>query len=281
MVNISFDKKFFNIKDTLYCGQVFRFREYKEGYLVFSQDKCAYLFDFDENTVICCNDGDKEYFENYFDLARDYSVIYEKALSLGVDLLTESAEYGKGIRILNQDIMETLFSFIISQNNNIPRIKATIEKMCLTLGDEKTFMGEKYFTFPTVEKLASCPIEQLREFGLGYRAEYILRLAKDIINGLNILEFKNLDTVELKTRLLSIYGVGRKVCDCVSLFGFHKSDSFPVDTWISKVYKEDLGGELTDPIKISDYLVDLFGENSGYIQQYLFYYKREREKLKK
>ena len=275
MQNLVFDSEFFNITDTLECGQVFRFTPYKKGYKVFSSDKCAYVYTENAQTVIRCNDGDSEYFTNYFDTLRDYSQIYNSALSHGISVLVTSAKLGKGIRILNQNPTEALFSFIVSQNNNIPRIKGIIEKLCANLGDKKSFDGEEYFAFPTTKKMASVPLEFYQSIGLGYRAEYIKRLADDIENKKILIdELSKLDPENLAIALISIHGVGPKVCDCVTLFGFHKSDSFPVDTWIEKVYREDFFGKQTDRAKISKELKDKFGQNAGYFQQYLFYYKR-------
>ncbi|MBQ8426751.1 MAG: 8-oxoguanine DNA glycosylase [Clostridia bacterium] len=277
IIKIEFDSEFFNVKDTLECGQVFRFIPYKLGYKVFTLNKCCYCYNTDNLAVIECLDKDVEYFKNYFDLSRDYSAIYNSALK-ETDILSKSAKLGMGIRLLNQDPAETLFSFIVSQNNNIPRIKGIIEKLCASLGEKSTQFNDTYYTFPTISRMAKENEEFYKSIGLGYRAEYIRRLAVDIANGLNLADFVTLDTPSLKRRLLGIFGVGPKVADCVLLFGFKRSDSFPVDTWIEKVYKENFKGELKNREKISKYFTDRFKENSGYYQQYLFYYKRSLEK---
>ncbi len=278
MKKIIFPSEYFNIKDTLECGQVFRFRPFEKGFLVFSLDKCAYCYQENDNTVIECKDNDESYFYNYFDLNRDYSSIYSDALNKGVDILISSAKKGKGIRILNQDPVETLFSFIISQNNNIPRIKGIIEKLCFYLGEKKEFNNFTYFAFPTTEKMSEKSADFYKGLSLGYRAEYIYKLSLEIVNGLDILAFKGLSTAELKKALIKIYGVGPKVADCVTLFGFHRADSFPVDTWIDKVYHENFNGTLKDRVKITEWFLNEFKENAGYFQQYLFHYKRIKEK---
>ena len=275
MKEIKVNSEFFDIESTLTCGQVFRFRPFKSGYILFSKDKACYLYKEKDTSVIVCEEDSKDYFYNYFDLETDYSVINNKAKSYGIDALTDAAEFGKGIRILKQDSEETLFSFIISQNNFIPRIKNTIEKLCENYGEEKTFLGEKYFSFPTAEKLSEIKKEEYKNMGFGYRDEYFVSVS-DKLSGSDFIEkAKTLSAPELKKSLLSLKGVGNKVCDCVMLFGFNKSSSFPVDTWIYKVYKEDMGGTLTDRKKISEYFVSLFKENAGLYQQYLFYYKRK------
>ena len=121
-------------------------------------------------------------------------------------------------------------------------------------------------------------LEFFKSTGLGYRAEYLKRLADNFTAEFPEKDLGLLPTKELKSRLVALYGVGPKVADCVSLFGFHRADSFPVDTWIEKVYREDFNGTLTDRAKIAEECVKKFGENAGYFQQYLFYFKRSLEK---
>ncbi len=277
MEKIVIKEEFFNIGDTLNCGQVFRFYSYKDGYKIISKDKCAYSYNKDGFCTIICEDCDVEYFSNYFDIDKDYSLIYKNAVKEG-GIIEKSANLGKGIRILKQDSIETFFSFIVSQNNNIPKIKSTIEKLCKGLGEKKSFLDEEYYSFPTIEKMANASLDFYKEIGLGYRAQYVKGLAQKIANGFDVYSLKDLPVIELKKELLNIKGVGEKVCDCVAFFGFNKTDSFPVDTWIEKVYREDFDGKLTDRKKISIYFTDRFKENSGYIQQYLFHYKRNLEK---
>ena len=277
MKKIVFDSQNFNILDTLECGQTFRFLPYKKGYKVFSATKCAYAYNEKNTAVIECEDNDYDYFFKYFDLGRDYNIINERAKDLGVEIITKSAELGKGIRLLNQDLFEAAVSFIISQNNNIPRIKSIVEKLCFSLGERKSFLDEEYYTFPTSKEMSKKDIDFYKSIGLGYRAEYVKNFACLVEGGLDLKSLFSLDTKSLKSRLLSIRGIGPKVADCITLFGYKKSDSFPVDTWIEKVYKEDLGGRLSDPKKIADELSKRFNSDAGYIQQYLFYYKRSLE----
>lgn len=283
MKQIFFSSDYFNIKDTLECGQIFRFKPFDKGFLVMSKNKCAYVYSQDKFTIIECENTDQEYFYNFFDLDRNYKAICDSAKAQNVKILTDAVAVGKGIRILNQDKKEMLFSFIISQNNNIPRIKSIIEKLCTSLGEKKAFNGIEYFAFPTAKKMAEMGEDFYLSLGLGYRAKYIKSLADSIANGLNVESFSGLDTELLKLKLQTILGVGPKVADCVALFSYHRSDSFPVDTWIEKVYRQDFLGTLKDRKKIAEYFVKTFKENSGYYQQYLFYYKRsiEKQELKK
>lgn len=248
--------------------------------MVFSVDKVAYCRNEGKNAVVESDDCD--YFYNFFDFDRDYSKIVKAAENEKIDALTIAAREGKGIRILNQDSFEALFSFMVSQNNNIPRIKKIIEKTCEEAGENRrvVFDGQEvtFNTFPSIERLSAKKEDFFKQAGYGYRSSFVQGFVDAVKSGLNLEEYKKLPTEDLRKKLLKIRGVGEKVADCALLFGFHRSDSFPVDTWIEKVYVEDLNGKEKDRKKIASELVDRFKENSGYYQQYLFYRKRSLSK---
>lgn len=270
---ITYESKFFNPADTLECGQVFRFESYKKGYKVISGDKACYVYSDGLTTFI--ESDDSQYFYNYFDLGRDYGAIIEKMESFNLPVLNRAAHSAKGLRLLNQDPEEMIFSFIISQNNNIPRIKKIINAICAELGEQREFMGEKYYAFPTAKKMAEKDAAFYKGLGAGYRDKFLAETAYRIERE-GTDQLKNLPSDALRKQLLTYKGIGGKVADCISLFGFKKTDSFPVDTWIEKLYREDFGGTLTDRDKICAYFKNLFGEYSGYVQQYLFYFKRQQ-----
>ncbi len=272
MDKIVFDGEYFSAADTLECGQVFRFYPKDGGYVAFSADKACFLKNEGANAEISCDD--KEYFENYFDLTRNCADTVVAAKNLGNSFLNDAAECGKGIRILRQDKEEVLFSFIISQNNNIPRIKGSIERLCSALGEVKEFGGESYHTFPKAADIAQKSPDFYKSIGLGYRADYMPAVADAVLNGFDLNAAEKLSTADLKKELMKLRGVGPKVADCVLLFGFNRCDSFPVDTWMEKIYREDFKGELTDRNKISEYFASVCGENAGYFQQYMFHFKR-------
>lgn len=271
MTTITYDAEYFNCKDALECGQIFRFRPYKNGYLVFSKGEACYVYTDGNKTFIECENAD--YFYNFFDLSRDYAVINKRAKEYGFPALTKAAELSKGVRLFNQDGEEMIFSFIVSQNNNIPRIQKIIESICSKLGEKRTFFGEEYYSFPSASALAEKDAAFYRALGAGYRDVFLAETAKRIKKE-GTDKLRNLCGADLKKELLTYKGIGDKVADCIALFGFKKTDSFPVDTWVEKIYREDFGGTLTDRKKISAYFCNLFGENSGYVQQYLFYAKR-------
>lgn len=275
MENLIVKSEYFNPIDTLSCGQVFRYKPYKKGYLLISDDKICYIYNENGNSII--KTEYKDYFYNYFDLSRDYSKIYDKAVSYGSNTLKLSAKLGKGIRILRQDAFEMLFSFIISQNNNIKRITATIEKLCEKVGKKLCSPFGDYYAFPTLDELSKLSDNDYKELGFGYRGKYFICLIENLKNGLSIERLKSYDDTKLYSELTSLCGVGDKVANCVMLFGFFRTKTFPVDTWIEKIYIEDFNGTLKDRKKISEWFISEFNEYSGYIQQYLFHYKRNLE----
>ena len=275
MTKIITEEEFFNVKDTLECGQIFRFKPFEKGYLVFSKDMACYAYNEDGKAVIECETENEGYFRYFFDLSRDYSLIYSRAKKSSYDIVSRAAEAGKGIRILNQDKTETLFSFLTSQNNRIPRIKSIIERTCSARGVKNSFLGEEYYSFPSPEELFDEDVGFYNGLGYGYRSDFIRSTAKRLIEYAGVLDkMAVLSTTELKASLMSFKGVGPKVADCVSLFAYHKTDAFPVDTWIEKLYREDFNGAEKNRNKINEFFVNSFGEDSGYIQQYVFYYKR-------
>ena len=258
----------FNIKHILECGQVFRFKPTEFGYKLYAGEHKADIICQKGTTKIFCKYP--KFFENYFDLKKDYAKIKSDLKS--DELVKKGIDFGFGIRILKQDPIETIISFIISANNNIPRIKTIIENICLHYGTKIN----DYYTFPTLDQLNKIPLEFFKEIKCGYRDKYLFETIK-MLKKINIEDLYKLPTIELKKELLKLKGVGGKVADCILLFGFSRTDVFPTDTWIKKVYVERTGDLKSSANKISEYFVEIFGENSGFAQQYLFYEKMNRK----
>ena len=215
----------------------------------------------------------KEEFYEYFDLGRDYSKI--KELYKDDEILRKAISFGEGIRILNQDKFETLISFIISANNNIPRIKKSIDKISKKFGKN---IYDDYYAFPTIDELSVATEDELKECGVGFRAKYIVNTVKNIKEGFDLEEISKLPTDKCKKELTKLMGVGPKVADCVMLFSMKKTDAFPVDVWIKKIM-EELYIKEEVPLKyIEKYAKDKFGEFAGIAQQYLFFYARDNLK---
>ena len=263
--------KEFNITHILECGQVFRYKKINNDYVVISTDKIAKISTFNDRLEIYTKDVD--YFVNYFDLNTSYTKIKQKLSNF--EILKPMLKKAYGIRILNQNSIEMIISFIISANNNIKRIQQIIEKICEKYGKN---MGD-FYAFPTIKELKKASIEDFKNLGAGYRAKYLYNVVREIEN-LNLDYIKNNSSELVLNELLHLSGVGPKVADCILLFGFKKPDVFPVDTWIKKVYNEFFAKDKTDNIKIiRKNLVNIFGDLSGFAQQYLFYYKRSLENI--
>ena len=222
----------------------------------------------------------KEVVRFYFDLDRNYEEIKMQLSNIDKYLKT-SVEYGKGIRILNQDLWETIISFIISANNNIPRIKGIIERISKEYGTEIEWNGEKYYTFPTPEQLGKATVEDLRSLGTGFRDIRIYETTQKVLSGeFNLKEVQKKDTLSAREELLTLSGVGTKVADCILLFSTLKRfDVFPIDVWVRRVMNElyiknedETKVNKKDIMKIAN---EKFGNLEGLAQQYLFYWKRE------
>lgn len=277
--------KSFELKDIFECGQCFRWNPNEnESYTGVFGNNVINVSKKENGDVLfegVCEGNIQTICEKYFDLNRNYEKIKE-TLAQKDENLAESIKCGKGIRILNQDLWETIISFIISANNNIPRIKGIIERISKKYGKEIKFRGNSYYTFPTIESLNKASIKDLRDLGLGFRDKYIYNTTKLIIKKqINIEELKEKETtIEMRNELLKLSGVGPKVADCILLFSdLKRMDVFPIDVWVRRVMNE-LYIHNPDEAKVSKKQIEKiaenkFGELRGVAQQYLFYWKRE------
>ena len=277
--------KTFNMKDIFECGQCFRWNEqedgsytgiWKENVVNIKKEGQDYIF-----TGICKSGNLEEEIKEYFDLNRDYEKI-KKELSKIDENMKNSIKYGEGIRILNQDLWETIISFIISANNNIPRIKGIIERLSKEYGKKLEFNGKEYYAFPTPEQLKDVTVEEYRKLGLGFRDIRLYETTKMIIDGkVNLKQLEqNPNTMEVREKLLTLSGVGPKVADCILLFSALKRfEVFPIDVWVRRVMN-DLYIQNEDETKVNKKQIEnlakeKFGDLAGLAQQYLFYWRRE------
>lgn len=266
-IAFTYPSEYFNIRDTLECGQIFRYRELDNGsFGVYSQDKYAEL-SYDDQGLVQVRTNDGEYFWNFFDLNTDYGEKVKRISAIS-PLMKQAASIGKGIRILNQDLTEMIFSFIISANNNIKRIQLIIERLCNKLGQDTAY-GK---AFPSVKAMANADVELYTQIGAGYRDKYLSATANKLLN-YDLSKLDSLDSEHARKELLTFMGVGPKVADCILLFGLRRGDVVPVDTWIKKVYHEYFEHGHAD-YEISKYFCELFGDDAGLCQQYLFFWRR-------
>ena len=261
----------FSLKHVFDCGQCFRFRETGENeYTGVAGGRAITVKDTGDSLVFydtSKKDFD-EFWHDYFDLNVDYTTI-KQSLS-GDKCMDDAMSEGYGIRILRQELFETIISFIISQSNNIPRIKKIIESLCALCGEEIKYRGKTYYSFPTPEAILSCDISSIKA---GFRDKYILSAARHIADNKEFLdELRKADTMTAKKMLMSMQGIGNKVSDCILLFGLGKTDSFPVDVWMRRIMEQLYFERKSSAEEITDYAREKFGKFSGYAHQYLFYY---------
>lgn len=259
-----FGIKTFDLPQTLDCGQAFRWQEKENGiWQGVAFNKYLELEKLGDGTVVLYKTSEQEFndiWRKYFDFERDYEKIINTISSN--DTLKKAASYGEGIRILNQEPFETLCSFIISQNNNIKRIKGIISRLCENFGED---MGG-YFTFPTAEKIATLTLDDLSVLRSGFRAKYILDAAVKVANGeIDLNRLKSISLDDARNELMKIKGVGPKVADCVLLFSLEHITAFPKDVWIKRALEVLFDGELPEEAKAY----------AGIVQQYIFFYARE------
>ena len=263
----------FDIEQIFDCGQCFRFSAVnKENTAVTTYEGVAF-----DRYIKIEQTSDKVTFYNtdeavfgsvwrpFLDLDTDYASIID---GFSDDkTLNEAAHFADGIRILKQDKWETLCSFIISQNNNIPRIKGIIENMSARFGKEIYRDGDKaYYSFPTAKALFDAGEDEIFALKTGFRAKYIFDAAKRVCeNPFFLTEVSGLDTEAASEQLQLIKGVGKKVAACTLLFGFERYDSFPVDVWVKRILETYYPNERSRHFD---------GRYAGVAQQYLFYYER-------
>ena len=274
----------FELKHIFDCGQCFRWNEEVDGSYtgVFGRNVLNVQKHQDEIIFKGIVSGDIEKIViSYFDLDRDYTKIKENLSKIDENVKL-SVEYGEGIRILNQELIETILSFIISANNNIPRIKGIIERICQNYGDKIVWNEKSYYTFPTLDQLKDVSIEEFRNLGAGFRDRRLYETIHMLLDGtVNISAlYVEKDTQKVREELLKLSGVGPKVADCILLFSdLKRFDVFPIDVWVRRVMNE-LYIKNPDETKVNKKQIEKiakekFGALEGLAQQYLFYCKRE------
>lgn len=258
---------YFDISQICESGQCFRMSRLKDGsYSVIAKDRYLKLVQNDKECLFYCSEDEFETFwKRYFDLDTDYGA-YIGQISPRDKYLSQAAAFGSGIRILRQDLWEMIVSFLISQQNNIVRIRRCIENICKEYGEErKSPDGSRYYTFPTPEALAGLDEEALKECNLGYRSKYVVRTARSIKEGqVSLEDIRNMPYEKARCELLRLYGIGEKVADCICLFALHNLEAFPVDTHIRQALKEHYP---------KGFPKRRYNGFQGVMQQYIFYHE--------
>ena len=268
----------FDLAQTLDCGQAFRWRpaplwEKAPGGPLALWEGAAFgkvlrLGQQGGQVWFFCSQREFDaLWRGYFDLDADYEA-KRRALSALSPALAEAAAFAPGIRLLRQEPWEALCSFIISQNNHIPRIKGIIHRLCQAFGEP---IGETgWHTFPTPRRLSACTLEDLAPLRAGFRAKYLLDAAQKVSSGeVDLAQVAQAPLEEGRRQLQKIAGVGPKVAECALLYGFHRTECFPLDVWMKRAMAALLPGRSPED----------FGEDAGLAQQYLFHYSRMHPEL--
>ena len=270
----------FDLTHIFDCGQCFRWNKTDDNTYTGVAKGRALTISQHGNDIVFHDTTERDFCDvwyNYFDFDTDYGEIKEELSKDSV--MREAISYGDGIRILNQDLWETVVSFIISASNNIPRIKGIVERLCGAYGDEIEYGGNIYYSFPSIERMSALTKEDLGVIRAGFRDKYIVDATSKFRCGdLSADALYKMTTPEAKKALMTITGVGNKVSDCILLFGLKRADSFPVDVWIKRIMEYCYFDGKEQPVnKISAFAEEKFGKLGGYAQQYLFFYARENK----
>lgn len=264
MEKYSFKNNYFDIGQILESGQYFLYKKQNDKYIVNINDNLLEISTINNITNITISKAlfDKNIY-NFFDINTDYEKII-KEINKSFPELKKYTNFGKGIRFLNQDFLLVAISFIISQNNNIGRIKKSIEYLTDMYGENNNF--------PTLEKLKTLTQEDFRKAGVGFRDKYLFNFVQKITKQ-QIDFLKNMNSKEAFEYLIQFQGIGPKVANCIILFGLHKRDVFPIDTHIKKIMQDIyFEGKETSIKKIEEFALKKFKDKASYIQQYLFYW---------
>lgn len=274
--------EYFSLEHTALSGQCFRMNPIPGGgFSVISQGRFLEIFQKENIFSFSCSEEDFPYWENYFDLKTDYRKIASSVLPQD-SYLRKAAEFGKGIRILRQDVWEMIITFVISQQKTIPKIKEAAELLSCSYGKQMEAFGHVYYAFPTPAELSKASLEDLLKLKLGYRAKYIHRICRDALEGHLDLNFlAAMDYAQAMDYLTGFYGIGEKVANCICLFGLHHVDAFPVDTWIKKILLREYYSEKYNSLpksKLYDAIIkehfSIYKGYAGVMQQYIFFYER-------
>ena len=260
----------FDLEKTFLCGQCFRWEKYENGvFYGITGDSVAKAYYHKPDIIyIESSNPNLDFWNNYLNFSCDYKEV-EQDLSKD-ELLIPCIKAGNGIRILRQDLWETMVSFIISANNNIPRIKKIIGKLCELYGKKIEFDSKTFYGFPKAEVLSKLDISELSEIRAGFRDKYILDAAKKVSSGeVDLAKIPKMNNQDAKKELMKINGIGPKVADCILLFALGRHDIFPFDVWTKRIIADIYGIPEKDMLS---FVNKKFGQHAGIAQQYLYYY---------
>ena len=267
-----------NLKDTITCGQIFRYEENNDNsYTIILSDRVVNLKKENNNLIVISNieDNLENIIRNYLDLNRDYNALNNELIKTDSSK-KEIIESCMGLKMIKQPKFECLISYIISQNNRVPQIKKTLDNIPLKYGKEVIFNNKKYYLFPLSNDLKNVSMEDFRNLKCGFRDKYIYEAVKNVNNKtLDLDLIDDMTSLDALNYLMKNKGIGEKVASCILLFAYSKFDVYPIDTWVKKYMKDTYN--ITDVKKIREFTKEKYKENSGLMIQYMFHYKRNKE----
>ena len=260
-----------DLDNTICCGQIFRYEKLEDdSYIVILKDRVVKLKYIDNKLYIDSNNMDniENVIREYLDLDRDYISIIENIKECD-DVLGKYLDKSIGLKMIKQDPIECIVSYIISQNNSVRNIKNSLDLISYKFGDKVMFLDKEYYLFPSIDKLKKISLEEFRECKVGFRDRYLVDIISDIVeNRLNVNYIFEMNSEDSLRYLMSFRGIGMKVASCILLFAYGKYDVYPIDTWVKKYMDTNYGIE--DEKKIKDFCKEKYGKYSGLAIQYMF-----------
>lgn len=260
-----------DLDNTICCGQIFRYEKLEDdSYIVILKDRVVKLKYIDNKLYIDSNNMDniENVIREYLDLDRDYISIIENIKERD-DVLGKYLDKSIGLKMIKQDPIECIVSYIISQNNSVRNIKNSLDLISYKFGDKVIFLDKEYYLFPSIDKLSKISLEEFRECKVGFRDRYLVDIISDIVeNRLNVNYIFEMNSEDSLRYLMSFRGIGMKVASCILLFAYGKYDVYPIDTWVKKYMDVNYG--IKDERKIKEFCKEKYGKYSGLAIQYMF-----------
>ena len=260
-----------DLDNTICCGQIFRYEKLEDdSYIVILKDRVVKLKYVDSKLYIDSNNIDniENVIREYLDLDRDYISIIENIKERD-DVLGKYLDKSIGLKMIKQDPIECIVSYIISQNNSVRNIKNSLDLISYKFGDKVIFLDKEYYLFPSIDKLSKISLEEFRECKVGFRDRYLVDIISDIVeNRLNVNYIFEMNSEDSLRYLMSFRGIGMKVASCILLFAYQKYDVYPIDTWVKKYMDTNYG--IKDEKKIKEFCKEKYGKYSGLAIQYMF-----------
>lgn len=270
--------KNFNLKDTVTCGQIFRYKEEEDNsYTIILSDRVINVKLEKDYLIVDSNNMDNidRIVTNYFDLEFDYDILNKELLR--IDSETKNIINScSGLKMINEPRFELIISYILSANNGVPQIRGALDNISKKFGKMVIFRNKEYYLFPTIDELKKASVEDYRLCKAGFRDKYIYEFVNKVKNKeIDLDSIENMNSNDALIYLMNNKGIGEKVASCILLFGYHRFDVFPIDTWVKKYMKEKYN---TDSVKeIRKIMSNKYKENCGLFIQYIFHYNRNKK----